>query len=255
MDKEKYLNYKVFGAGPPLIILHGLFGTLDNWKTIAGILKEDYQVILVDLRNHGRSFWSDDFDYQILSDDVFALMDHLELTRAHLLGHSMGGKVVLQMANNHPNRVIKAICVDIGFKSYSPSHNLIFDNILRMKPSEISSRKEAEDQLSEGIKDRSIRLFLLKSLARAKDGGFKWKTNFIALHINYMRILEEVDISNISAPILWIRGSRSSYISERDKEEISLKVPQAQFQDIDAGHWVHAEKPKELYHSVRSFLN
>ena len=255
MNKDYPINYKIIGEGEPLIILHGLFGSLDNWKTFSRQLMKDFQVILVDQRNHGRSFWDDDFDYPILSNDLGDLMDHLNISEAHLLGHSMGGKVVQQFANDFQSRVKSAISVDIGYKKYAPSHNYIFNQILKMDVTSISSRQEADDYLMGTIPELSVRQFLLKSLTRNSEGGFRWKTNFAALHNNYDNILSQVEISMIEVPILFIRGTISPYISEKDKSEIIEDIPGAQISEISAGHWIHAEKPKELYDVVKGFLS
>ncbi len=248
--------YKKVGEGRPVIILHGLFGTGDNWRTFAGMLKVQYEVILVDQRNHGRSFWSDDFNYQIAAQDVIDMMDHLEIQHADIIGHSMGGKVGLTLAQKHPERVDKLVVVDIGKKKYPRGHDAIFEAIFSIEPKLLNDRQEADDKLALKIKDIGVRQFLLKSLARDKEGGFRWKTNFSALYKGYEDILSEVEVDQISAKTLFIRGSKSSYIRE---EEVSILKDNLTNADVsivslDAGHWVHAERPKELFEQVSSFL-
>lgn len=248
--------HKKVGEGRPVIILHGLFGTGDNWRTFAGMLKDQYQIILVDLRNHGRSFWSDDFDYQIAAQDVVELMDELEIQQADMIGHSMGGKVAMTLAQEYPDRVDKLIVVDIAQKKYLRGHDAIFEAIFSIEPAQLKDRKEAEDKLALKIKDQGVRQFLLKSLARDKEGGFRWKTNFRALYNSYEAILSEVDVSDIKGKTLFIRGSKSHYISEEEVFTLSDHLPEAEVSvvTIEAGHWVHAERPKELFDQVSSFL-
>lgn len=248
--------HKRVGEGRPVIILHGLFGTGDNWRTFAGLLKHQYEVILVDLRNHGRSFWSNDFDYDIASQDVVDLMDELKFLQADIIGHSMGGKVAMTLAQNYPDRVGHLVVVDIAHKKYPRGHDLIFDAIFSIEPTQLNDRKEAEDKLSLKIKEQSIRQFLLKSLARDKEGGFRWKTNFKALFKSYEEILSEVEVAEIKAKTLFIRGARSSYIREEEVSRLKDHMPKAEVSviSIDAGHWVHAERPQELFGHVSSFL-
>ncbi len=248
--------YKKVGEGRPVIILHGLFGTGDNWRTFAGMLKDQYEIILVDLRNHGRSFWSDDFDYQIAAQDVVQLMDELEIQQADVIGHSMGGKVAMTLAQEYPDRIDKLIVIDIAQKKYPRGHDAIFEAIFSIEPAQLKDRKEAEDKLVLKIKDQGVRQFLLKSLARDKEGGFRWKTNFKALYSSYEAILSEVDVLDIKAKTLFIRGSKSHYISEEEASKLSDHLSEAEVSvvTIEAGHWVHAERPKELFDQVSSFL-
>ncbi len=249
--------YKKVGQGKPIIILHGLFGTGDNWRTFAGMLKEDYEVILVDLRNHGRSFWSDDFNYDIVAKDVIELMDNLDISSAYVLGHSMGGKVAMTMAHQYPDRVDKLVVVDIGHKKYSRGHDLIFEAIFSVDPPNLNNRKEAEDKLAEKIKDIGVRQFLLKSLARDKEKGFRWKTNFKILYDRYEDILSSVEVSEIRANALFVRGLKSNYIKDGDISMLKANMPKTDvsISAIEAGHWVHAERPKELFKEVTSFLS
>lgn len=252
---QNLLNHKLIGQGQPLLILHGLFGTMDNWRTFSRALEKNFRVILVDLRNHGRSFWSDEFSYELLVGDLIRLLDHLGEERVHVLGHSMGGKTALQLLNEHFDRVDKTVIVDIANKEYSPGHEQIFQAVFGLDLSRIESRKQADEHLSEKIKDFSVRQFILKSLSRNPEHGYKWKTNFQSLHNNYKAILSSVDISNIENEVLFVRGTRSSYILDEDIRRLADLVPNAQFADIEGGHWLHAEKPDDLYQIVRSFLD
>lgn len=239
-----------------MIILHGLFGTGDNWRTFAGMLKDQYEVILVDLRNHGRSFWSEDFDYQIVAQDVIDMMDELDIQHADFIGHSMGGKVAMTIAQEYPERVNKLVVVDIGQKKYPRGHDKIFEAIFSIEPKLLTDRQEADDRLSLKIDNLGVRQFLLKSLARDKEGGFRWKTNFKVLYDNYEEILSEIEVDEISSSVLFIRGGKSYYISEEEVSTLVDKLPKAEVSvvSLDTGHWVHAEQPKELFDQVSSFL-
>ena len=221
------------------------------------MLKDQYEIILVDLRNHGRSFWSDDFNYQITAQDVIDMMDALEIQEADIIGHSMGGKVAMTLAQEYPGRVGKLVVVDIGYKKYQRGHDMIFEAIFSIEPKLLDDRKEADNKLALKINDRGVRQFLLKSLARDKEGGFRWKTNFRALYNSYEAILSEVAVANIKAKTLFIRGSKSHYI--RDEEVSNLKAhlikAEVSVVSLDAGHWVHAERPTELFEAVSSFLD
>ena len=149
---QEILNYKEFGEGEPVIILHGLLGMLDNWKTFARKLSENYWVILVDQRNHGKSFHSDEFSYDLLAEDLKTLMDSLFIPRAHLIGHSMGGKTVMRFAELYPDQVDKAIVVDISPSGSVGSHSLIFESLLDVAIDKVSERSVVEEELvSKGI--------------------------------------------------------------------------------------------------------
>lgn len=249
------INYKVIGRGPSLIIIHGLFGTMDNWRSMSSMLEGDYSVILVDLRNHGKSFWSQEFNYDLLAEDIIELLDYLKVDRAHILGHSMGGKVAMTLAAKYPERLRKLIVLDIGFKRYPQSHMDIFNAVLALDIDHINSRTEADNQLALSISDLSIRQFLLKGLGRDSNKKFRWKTNFEILLFNYQNILAEVTVEQLETETLFIRGLKSHYITDEDIKELSSKFPKARFASLDAGHWVHAERPKELFDLIRSFLS
>jgi len=253
------LYYKSIGEGKPLVILHGLFGMSDNWRTFSGLLKDQYNVILVDLRNHGRSFWSDDFNYDLLSNDIIELIDFLELQKVSILGHSMGGKVAINMARHYPERVDNLMVIDIGFKKYPPGHTTIFDAVLSIDPAQVNSRNEADEQLAKYISEMAIRQFLMKSLTRSKGGDpnekFRWKTNFPSLLENYSNILTDIKIDKIETRSLFVRGTKSHYIREEDYESLNNRFDNLSIAEIESGHWVHAERPKELFTIITSFLN
>ncbi len=249
------LHYKEFGSGPPLIILHGLFGSLDNWQTIARQLAEDFTVFILDLRNHGRSPHSEEHSYEAMCEDLLSFMEEHWIFETNLLGHSMGGKLAMHFALHQGDKVEKLVVVDIAPKAYPGGHEVIFQALRALPLEEISSRAQAEAWLSGAIISKPIRQFLLKNMGRDKDNHFFWKPNIEVLHRQYSEILREIDGTPFEKPTLFIRGGRSAYIQEEDFASIRKLFPQAMFHTIpDAGHWVHAEASKEFVQVVRNFL-
>lgn len=249
------LHYKTLGQGEPLIIMHGLFGMLDNWQTLGRQFAKDYTVFLVDLRNHGKSPHDPVMDYPTMAEDVKEFMEANWIYEAHILGHSMGGKTAMQFAAHYPEMVDKLVVVDIAPKIYPERHNEIFKAMLSIDLS-TDSREAIEEHLQSYIKEQDIILFLMKSLARSKKGGFRFKMNLPVLYENYAKILGEIDMSEpYEKPALFLRGGNSNHVAESDYPLIKEKFPAAEIKTIaGAGHWVHAEKPKELYSDVLTFL-
>lgn len=250
------LNYRTFGQGNPLIILHGIFGTSDNWQTFGKALSEKYQVFLLDLRNHGNSPHSEEFTYTVMADDLKAFIEQHHLENPIILGHSMGGKVAMFFAASYPDLFEKMIVVDIGPKYYPPHHQKILTGLEAVEIDKIESRKEAEEQLSKHIKDVGVRQFLLKNLKRTNTDGFVWKLNLPVIHGKIENVGEALETDQpVEKPILFVRGAKSDYIQDEDKAEIRKIFPLAQVVTIkDAGHWVHAEQPEALYEAVIAFL-
>ncbi|MFK7971104.1 MAG: alpha/beta fold hydrolase [Bacteroidia bacterium] len=249
--------YKSYGKGPALVILHGLFGSLDNWVTHARQLAEDYSVYLFDARNHGRSEHLDAFDYDVMADDLETFLDEHGIIQAHLLGHSMGGKTVMNFAGKYPERIDKLIVADMGIREYPPHHNIILDAIRSITPSEFSSRQEVDKVLEEkGIPEVAVRQFLLKSLGRDKAKQLAWKFNFPVIDEHYAEILKPVELDvPYDGDTLMLYGGASHYVQEKDFEDILIQFPEARFQAIaGAGHWLHAEKPKPFLEAVQSYL-
>lgn len=250
------LNFKTYGSGDPIVIMHGLFGMLDNWQTIAKRLAKTHMVYIVDLRDHGKSEHTDAFNYRLLAEDIARFMEGEWIHQAHIIGHSMGGKTAIQLALDHPNLIDRLIVVDIGIKAYEGGHEVILEALLSVDIDQVSSRQEVEDQLSRYIADKSIRLFLMKNLTRDKEGGYRWKMNLPLLVRNYHNILGSVEVEDaIELPTMFIRGGRSSYIVDEDIPVLNDKFCDIQIETVhDAGHWVHAERPDELLSLVTSFL-
>lgn len=250
------LHFRTLGQGEPLIVMHGVFGSSDNWQTIGKEFAEDFKVYLVDLRNHGKSPHSDEFNYTVMAEDVLELLNDEGIKDANVLGHSMGGKVAMTLASKYSDRVKKLVVVDIAPKNYPPHHQQIFEGFSSVKLDSLESRKDADDQMAKVISNLGVRQFILKNLDRDADGNFEWKLNLDAIEkaANEIGSKLEGDVS-FEGETLFIGGSKSDYILEEDHDMIRGFFPKAKIMTIKgAGHWVHAEKPTELKESVLNFL-
>jgi esterase len=250
------LNYKEFGQGNPVMVLHGLFGTLDNWQTIGRQLGEHFNVYTLDQRNHGKSPHADEFDYTILAADLQYFMESHWIYKSHIIGHSMGGKTAMQFALHYPDMVDKLVVLDIAPKSYAGGHELILDTLNAIDLTQIQDRKEAEAFMMERISEFGTRQFLLKNLTRnEKSGAFEWKMNLPILKKEYDNILGNIDDGVYEGETLFIRGRNSDYIQDHEIENIKQYFPNMTLKTIEnAGHWVHADQPKELLALVQDFL-
>lgn len=251
------LNYKVFGEGDPVVIIHGLFGTLDNWQTIAKKLSKDFMVFILDLRNHGRSPHSDDFNYQIMANDVQEFMENNWIYKANVIGHSMGGKVAMQLANQTPDMVNKLVLVDMAPKPYEGSHEEIFQAMFALDLATLESRKEADEQMRSQIPSYAVRQFLIKNLSINKDTQqYEWKINLPIIYNNYKHILDYTPITPpYEGPTLFIKGETSNYIILEELETYRKYFPKATIKTVlQAGHWVHAEQPARFLETLTKFL-
>jgi pimeloyl-ACP methyl ester carboxylesterase len=249
------LNFKKIGSGPPLVILHGLFGSADNWYSISRELDTEFTMYLVDLRNHGDSPHSEEWNYEVMAEDLLELVNEEGLDKVYLMGHSMGGKVAMTFAVNNSKRVERLIVADISPRYYPVHHEVIIEGLLGMNLPEIQSRKEADEALADFIPDFGTRQFLLKSLGRNED-GFYWKINLpvIVRHIEEVGKALEKD-ARYKGKTLFMAGEKSNYIQQKDMESILDHFPKFQLKTIfDAGHWMHAEQPKAVVREIRSFL-
>ncbi|WP_235726919.1 alpha/beta fold hydrolase [Hymenobacter siberiensis] len=254
------LHYLDQGQGRPLVILHGLFGTLDNWQTLARrwSTETDLRVISVDLRNHGRSFHSPEHTYALMAQDVLALFDHLQLgPDTTLMGHSMGGKVAMRFALDHPERLAKLIVVDIAPRFSNMEHqDDIVAGLQSVDFTTCTNRQEADAALAKYVPNFGTRQFLLKNLYRKEDNTFGWRINLEVLAAQLAAIGEEtIGIAPFMKPALFIRGGKSDYITAEDKlTNIPALFPNSQVATVvDAGHWLHAEKPEEVFEMVKTF--
>jgi pimeloyl-ACP methyl ester carboxylesterase len=249
------LHYKEIGEGKPLVILHGLFGTSDNWQTHAKKLGEYYRVILVDQRNHGHSPWSEDFTYEHLADDLERLILHLGIDQFTLIGHSMGGKTAMYYSQKYPNRLEKMVVVDIGIKRYPMHHNEIIKGIKSIDLSTIASRSAAEQAMLPFVDSYGVRQFLLKNLYWIEKGKLAWRMNVDVLEREMEEILAPIPSIEVWTPTLFLRGAMSNYILDEDWDAIEEIFPDATLETIEnAGHWVHSEQPEEFIEKVLGFI-
>lgn len=250
------LYYREFGQGKPVLILHGLFGFSDNWQTIAKALAADRMVVTLDLRNHGRSPHVDTHSYPEMADDLRAFMESNGMfSGAAVMGHSMGGKVAMQLALSYPELVERLIVVDMEPGPADDNQSEIFRALLDMDLDKMTTRQDAEAYLSDRIQDFGTRQFLLKNITREDDGSFSWKMNLRVLWEHYHDILAPVTGDPFEKPALFVRGSRSNYIKDHEIPRIRALFPDFELHTIEgAGHWVHADKPVELLEAVQAFL-
>ena len=251
------LNHKIIGQGPPVIFLHGLFGTLDNWLTYARKLEQHgFMSILIDQRDHGRSPHTDAFSYPLLAEDLNHFMSENWIHSAILIGHSMGGKTGLQFISQYPDMVSKFICIDIGIKKYEHGHQDVFDAMFAVEIDTVQNREEVYNILISHLEHEGTVQFLMKNLSRRKEGGFEWKHNLQLLHRDYQNILAPIAFDHPSGTkTLIIRGEKSKYILDTDLADIKRNLPNSHLVTIpDAGHWVHVDKPDELFEQIIHFI-
>ncbi|HTY37641.1 MAG TPA: alpha/beta fold hydrolase [Bacteroidota bacterium] len=250
------LFFQEYGSGPALVILHGLLGTLDNWHTLSRRFASSYRVLAADLRNHGRSPHSDHLSYNEMAEDVLELLDDQHVSTSFVLGHSMGGKVAMTLALQHPDRVGKLIVVDIAPRSYKPLHDELVHALMSVDLSRYTSRQDIDETLSQSIPDRAVRQFLMKNLARDPSGSFIWKANLSTIARRDAEISVDITADTpFPKPTLFVRGNRSDYITETDTPLIHRMFPSARIETIEAGHWVHAEAPAQFAEVVERFLS
>lgn len=255
---SKILHSKIEGKGAPLLILHGFLGMSDNWKTLGGkYVQEGFETHLIDQRNHGRSFWSADFNYDLLAADLKHYIDHHGLEKVMILGHSMGGKTAMQFACAHPQLTEKLLVADIAPKYYPPHHQAIVDGLNAIDFNGIRSRNEVDAELTKHITDFGTRQFLLKNLFWVEKGKLGFRFNLEILSQKMDEIGENIGATDsYNGPTLFLRGDRSEYITQSDISEIKRHFPSANLETIgNAGHWLHAENPKQFFEKSISFLN
>lgn len=239
----------------PLIILHGLLGSSDNWHSVARRLSAAMPVVALDARNHGRSPHSDVFSYEVMAEDVREFLRQQGLPSVNLLGHSMGGKTAMQLALSTPELVEKIVVVDIAPKRYDPRHDKLFQVLSSFDVSCYSSRKEIEAALSKQLDSPATVQLVLKNLRRAEDGSYRWKVHLPVLLQSADELNRSIGGTPFEKPALFLRGERSEYIRESDRGEILSLFPRATIVTIPgAGHWVHADAPEAVTKAVLEFL-
>lgn len=249
-------GFRSYGTGPPLVFLHGLFGSAEGWQPVARALSKRFTVHVPDLRNHGEALRSERMDYAAMAADARRFLAGLGLGRASLLGHSMGGKTAMQFASMFPAALEKLVVVDIAPRGYPPVYAEAIEALARLDLGAISSLREADARLAPSIPDPALRCFLLKNLKHTGGGAYRWKVNIEALRLNYRRLCAPLQLRPWAGPCLFIRGGRSDYIRAADWSPTLSVFPQARLATIaEAGHWVHADAPVEFIRTVSGFLH
>jgi len=250
------LHYEVRGKGEPLIILHGLFGSLDNWHSIAVKLSENFKVFTLDQRNHGHSPHSFEMDYRLMAEDVSHFISGQQLMDAFVMGHSMGGKTAMQLALLYPDVVRKLVVVDIAPRRDPPRHEGILAGLQSLDFNHFKTRREMEEALAPSVPDLSTRRFLLKNAARDENGDFHWRFGLEEIQRNYARLTEAVTSDNpFKKPALFVRGEHSDYFVESDLQAVQRLFPHALLKTVPAaGHLVHVENSNVFITIVLEFL-
>ncbi|RXP54105.1 alpha/beta fold hydrolase [Lutibacter sp. HS1-25] len=251
------LHSTIIGAGNPLLILHGYFGMSDNWKALGNKFAENFEVHLIDQRNHGRSFHSNEFDYELLVEDLYNYIAHYNLKNIYLLGHSMGGKVAMLFSVTYPELVSKLIVADISPKYYQPHHEHILAALNAVNFSIHNTRKKVEDVLKLYIKEPGIIQFMLKNVFWRTKESLDFRFNLHALTLQNSEVGEALpSFTHFDNPTLFLKGEKSDYITKEDDSLIEAHFSDATIVTItNAGHWLHAENPIQFYTEVLKFLN
>lgn len=260
-SSTKQLNYQQLGKGENIILIHGLFGSLENLNMVAKALSNDYCVTSVDVRNHGNSFHQTDMNYSTLANDVISLMAHLSIDSCYLLGHSMGGKIAMQIALSYPHKVKKLIVADIAPVQYPAHHLSIIAGLQAMDLTTIKTRKDADNQLANYVDNIGVRQFLLRNLILNEQGQFSFKCNLNFIEAGYQQIMQGIEKTSKSTDLsysgdtLYIKGGNSDYILPEHQNAIKTLFPLASAKIIQgAGHWLHAEKTSAFNKIVMNFL-
>ncbi len=252
----RLLHSLISGQGEPLIILHGFLGMADNWKSLSNKFSGNYEVHLVDQRNHGRSFHDSEFSFEDMVEDLLNYIKHHGLERVNLLGHSMGGKTAMLFSVEHPEKIDSLIVADIAPKFYPAHHQTILDALVEVDFEKITSRSEIDEILKKTIPEIGIRQFLLKNVYRENKNKLAFRFNLEVLEERY----DEIGVALppralFEGPVLFLKGALSGYISDQDENLILAHFPDSRIISIaNAGHWLHAENPVDFYNNVVSFL-
>lgn len=255
LPMTKKLHYQQQGSGIDIILIHGLLGSLENLNMVAKSLKDNYRVTNIDVRNHGLSFHENSMTYRELAQDIVTLMEDIGIESSHILGHSMGGKIAMELALEHSEKVEKLIVADIAPVSYPSHHAHIIEGLQSINVENIKSRKDADNQLSTFVDEVGIRQFLLRNLV-IKDGKFNFKCNLDNIEKCYQQIMMKYQgDQKFTGETLFIKGGNSTYITTDHRDIIKQLFPNSRAKIIQgAGHWLHAEKPTAFNKIVKDFL-
>ncbi|HEX5608278.1 MAG TPA: alpha/beta fold hydrolase [Candidatus Binatia bacterium] len=250
------LHYEVQGDGHPLVILHGFLGSSENWRAMRKLFATTYKVFSVDQRNHGSSPHSSTMNYGVMTEDLRGFLSEQGLSKAFLLGHSMGGKVAMQFASQSPQAIEKLVIVDVAPKAYPPAHRLLLQAMQNLELRGLKTYGEAEAALGATISDARLRKFVVKNLTRDRNGEFQWRIGLDSLAANYDQLLKAPAMLNsFEKPTCFIRGGLSRFIDDQDFAAIRKHFALAEFHTVqDAGHWVHIDAPEEFYRIVDEYL-
>ncbi|MBN1378434.1 MAG: alpha/beta fold hydrolase [Gammaproteobacteria bacterium] len=255
------LHYRYFACDKPqddaLLILHGLFGSRNNWAPLARQFARHQDVYALDLRNHGDSQHADSMSYPEMANDILWFLESEGLAQVSILGHSMGGKVAMQTALDAPQRIKKLIVADIAPKEYAPRHEKVFEAVDAIDQALLTSRADADKLIKEFLPDKDMRLFLLTSLSRDEDRILGWRTNMHGIRKNYQAISAAPTVTagnQFKGPALFIGGTQSPYVKEEDREVILSLFPKARLEMINAGHWMHVQAAELFFQLVSTFL-
>ncbi|MGI1938415.1 alpha/beta fold hydrolase [Shewanella oncorhynchi] len=254
------MNFVSTGQGPAVLLIHGLFGNLDNLKGLGQVLENQYQVIRVDVPNHGLSEHWDQMDYLRLATAMISLLDELAIERAHIVGHSMGGKIAMATALAFPERIISMVAADIAPVAYEPRHDTVFAALESLPLEGHTDRRFALNHLIDNGIDEATAQFLLKNLQRT-DTGFRWKMNLSGLKACYPNIIGWQNqtlnpVQSYAGPSLFIRGGDSNYVTSEHRSAIMAQFPAAQAKTLEGcGHWLHAQKPVIFNRIVSEFID
>ncbi|QTP55064.1 alpha/beta fold hydrolase [Billgrantia sulfidoxydans] len=252
------LNYHdTGGEGTPLVVVHGLLGSADNWRSHVRQWQARRRVVAVDLRNHGRSPHAEGMSYREMAADVLALMDRLRIDKAHLLGHSMGGKVVISLARQVPERVASLIVADIAPQAYGHDHDAVFAGLRHLERGKPENRREADALLAEHVAERATRLFLATNLERGEHGGLKLRVGLDQIEAGYRDIMQApAGEGAFEGPTLVLRGGKSHYVPDTALANLREVLPNSRLVTLEeAGHWLHAEQPEAFQSAVEEFLD
>ena len=260
--KNPLLHYKTYAKkeqANSIVLLHGMLGNMDNWRRQAQRLSKHFHVITPDLRNHGRSPHLSGMRYKDMASDVLALVEHLEINSFHLLGHSMGGKIAMEIALNHPQNIQKLMIIDIAPKAYQLWHLATFKALLALPVDQLTSRTQADKLLSEEIDDPFDRAFLLKNLKSNQSGGYSWRCNLEEITRAYLNIsnFTQKEQAKFEGDVLFIKGEKSPYINiDQDTDVISNFFPKSDIKTVlNSGHNPHTENAEAFYVMISHFLD